>query len=103
MEWRLFVDDQKEQTPNIINIWQDESLAKRLRPNRLSPSPLLRITDGMACRDAAAMLGINAGTLQKWRNGQIETGLHYAQADRIAIRKLGVHPATVWGSDWWRV
>jgi hypothetical protein len=95
--------NQQEQPQDVINIWQDDSLAKRLRPNRLSPTPLLRITDGMACREAAAMLGLNAGTLQKWRNGDIETGLHYAQADRIAIRNLGVHPATVWGSDWWRV
>ena len=63
----------------------------------------LRITEDMPCREAAAFLGVNAGTLQKWRNGDIETGLHYARADRIAIKNLGKHPADVWGQDWWKV
>ena len=101
MKWNVFVDnDQQEQLPAIVNLWHNK---QRDKPNRLSPLPLLRMTDHMPCRDAAAMLGINAGTLQKWRNGEIETGLHYAQADRIAIRSLGVHPSFVWGAEWWKV
>lgn len=102
------VDDQPESPPSIQNPWKvanaSESLGiSRERPQRLSPIPLLRITEDMPCREAAAFLGVNAGTLQKWRNGDIETGLHYARADRIAIKNLGKHPADVWGQDWWKV
>lgn len=49
------------------------------------------------------MLGVNAGTLQKWRNGETQQGLHYARADKIACQSLGVHPTAIWGKDWWRV
>jgi hypothetical protein len=86
------------QQPQINDVWETP-----LRANRLSPLPLLQLTEGMPCRDAAAMLGINAGTLQKWRNGDTHIGLHYAHADRIAIRNLGTHPANVWGVEWWKL
>lgn len=75
----------------------------RERTNRLSPLPLLLLTEAMTCRDGASALGINVGTLQKWRNGDTDIGIHYAQADRIAVRHLGVHPSSLWGRDWWRV
>ena len=75
----------------------------RERPVRLSPLPLVRMTENMPCREAAAMLGVNTGTLQKWRNGEIQQGLHYARADKIACQQLGVHPASIWGKDWWLV
>tara|TARA_R110000868_G_scaffold347228_2_gene608292 strand:+ start:254 stop:520 length:267 start_codon:yes stop_codon:yes gene_type:complete len=81
---------------NVVDVWRE-------RPNRLSPLPLLKLTEGMPCRDGASMLGINTGTLQKWRNGETAIGLHYAQADRIAVRHLGIHPSSLWGRDWWRV
>jgi hypothetical protein len=84
--------------PHIHDVW-----ATRERPNRLSPEPLLALTRDMPVRDAAEMLGINVGTLQKWRNGETHAGLHYAQADRIAVRHLGTHPAVIWGNDWWKV
>lgn len=98
-------DEQSETVPQIENPWDNNSSFDSLRdsPKRLSPLPLLRITNDMPCREAAAFLGVNAGTLQKWRNGDIETGLHYARADRIAVKALGKHPAEVWGSDWWKV
>jgi transposase-like protein len=56
-------------TPVVSNVWttaQPRTTARE-RPVRLSPEPLVKIVDGMPCREAAAMLGINAGTLQKWR------------------------------------
>lgn len=100
-------NDQPEPLCSVENPWQaqhaSDARGMRERPNRLSPLPLLRMTDGMPCREAAAMLGVNAGTLQKWRNGETEIGLHYAQADRIAIRHLGTHPSNVWGQEWWKV
>ena len=86
------------QQPQINDVWETP-----LRANRLSPVPLLQLTEGMPCRDAAAMLGINTGTLQKWRNGETHIGLHYAHADRIAIRNLGTHPANLWGAEWWKL
>ena len=97
-----------ESPPSVLNLWNTAGESgshgtERDRPQRLSPLPLLRITDGMPCREAATFLGINAGTLQKWRNGETETGLHYARADRIAIKNLGKHPADIWGQDWWKV
>lgn len=96
-------DEQPQSLPSINNPWDTDNKSSRDKPQRLSPLPLLRITEDMPCREAAAFLGINAGTLQKWRNGDIETGLHYARADRIAIKALGKHPADVWGKEWWQV
>ncbi len=88
-----------DETPTIEDAWAG---AKRERIARLSPEPLLRIVQDMACRDAAAFLGVNVGTLQKWRNDETSIGLHYARADRIAVRNLGKHPSAIWGADWWR-
>jgi len=87
--------------PSVNNVWHGKTY--RERPQRLSPEPLVKLVDGMPCRDAAALLGINAGTLQKWRNGNTQHGIHYARADEIACRALGVHPTAIWGNDWWRV
>lgn len=90
-------------TPAVEDVWQSVRATTRERPVRLSPLPLVRIVDGMSCREAAAMLGINTGTLQKWRNGETAQGLHYARADRIAVQQLGVHPTAIWGQAWWKV
>ena len=86
--------DQHE--PQIHDVWSK-------RPTRLSPEPLLVLTRDMPVRDAAAMLGINVGTLQKWRNGDTQVGIHYATADRIAVRHLNTHPSLIWGNDWWQI
>jgi hypothetical protein len=94
------VDDQPELLPSVHNPWTVANASESLCKAR---ERLLRITEDMPCREAAAFLGVNAGTLQKWRNGDIETGLHYARADRIAIKNLGKHPADVWGQEWWKV
>ena len=88
-------------TPAVDNVWL--ATTARERPIRLSPEPLVRIVEGMPCREAAALLGINAGTLQKWRNGETQQGLHYAKADQIACNALGVHPTAIWGKQWWQV
>jgi len=92
-------------TPVVSNVWTTAQprTTTRERPVRLSPEPLVKIVDGMPCREAAAMLGINAGTLQKWRNGETQQGLHYAKADQIACNALGVHPTAIWGKQWWQV
>lgn len=90
--------------PSVNNPWHNKPQRQvRERPLRLSPEPLVRMVDGMPCREAAAFLGVNAGTLQKWRNGDTTQGLHYARADRIACHALGMHPASIWGAEWWRL
>lgn len=88
-------------TPSVENVWHATSA--RDKSIRLSPMPLVIMVEGMPCREGAAMLGINAGTLQKWRNGETAAGLHYARADRIAVHALGVHPTAIWGKEWWRL
>jgi len=48
----------------------------------------------------ANKLGVNVGTVRKWLKNPEATVL-WIIADRIAIKKLGVHPANIWGELWW--
>ena len=75
----------------------------RERPPRFSPDPLLRIVDGLSMRDAADVLGVNPGTITRWRNSSDEnpSSIHFVKADEIAVR-VGVHPASIWGQAWWK-
>lgn len=84
--------------PRVEDVW-----GKRERPARLSPEPLLRFVEGLTCRDAAEALGVNPGTIVKWRAGETSVGLHYAKADRIAVKHLRMHPSVIWGIEWWRL
>jgi len=77
-----------------------EDVWKRERIARLSTAPVLRAVNDLPVREAAVMLGVNVGTLMKWRASEGAATIHYARADRIAIR-LGVHPSAMWGRDWW--
>jgi len=77
-----------------------EDVWKRERIARLSTTPILRAVDGLPVREAASLLDVNVGTLMKWRASEGEATIHYARADRIAIR-LGVHPSAMWGRAWW--
>ena len=79
-----------------------EDVWKRERIKRLSTAPILRAVHDLPVREAAAQLGVNVGTLVKWRNSEGASTIHYARADRIAIR-LGVHPSVMWGKDWWNL
>jgi DNA-directed RNA polymerase specialized sigma24 family protein len=77
-----------------------EDVWKRERTARLSTTPLLRVVHDLPVRDAADLLGVNVGTLMKWRASEGTSTIHYARADRIAIR-LGCHPSAMWGREWW--
>jgi hypothetical protein len=79
-----------------------EDVWKRERTARLSTTPILRAVEDLPVRDAAQILGINVGTLVKWRASEGECTVHYARAERIAIR-LGSHPAYLWGREWWQI
>jgi len=50
--------------PRVEDVW-----SKRERPGRLSPEPLLRFVADLPCREAAEALGVNPGTMVKWRSG----------------------------------
>lgn len=78
----------------VHNVWQRERTA------RLSCEPILRAVTDLPVREAATTLGVNVGTLMKWRASEGEATVHYARADRIACR-LGVHPSAMWGRAWW--
>ena len=92
------IETPDEAQPQVVDVW-----SRRERPPRLSPEPLLRYVADLPCREAAAALGINPGTRVKWRAGDFEPGIHYAKADRIAIKNLRTHPSVVWGQEWWRL
>jgi hypothetical protein len=77
-----------------------EDVWKRERVARLSTTPILRVVNDLPVRDAADLLGVNVGTLMKWRASDGSATIHYARADRIAIR-LGCHPSAMWGREWW--
>jgi hypothetical protein len=57
----------------------------------LSTTPILRVVNDLPVRDGADLLGVNVGTLMKWRASEGSATIHYARADRIAIR-LGLPP-----------
>lgn len=78
----------------VENVWKRERIA------RLSTTPVLKAVEGLPVRDAAERLGVNVGTLVKWRASEGNATIHYSRADKIAIR-LGVHPSQMWGRDWW--
>lgn len=77
-----------------------EDVWKRERIARLSTAPVLERVNDLPVREAAAILGVNVGTLMKWRASEGAATIHYARADRIAIR-LGHHPCVLWGREWW--
>jgi hypothetical protein len=80
----------------VDDVWKRERIA------RLSCEPVLRAVGELPVRDAAELLGVNVGTLMKWRASEGSATIHYARADRIAIR-LGVHPSAMWGREWWNL
>lgn len=45
--------------------------------------------------DYARYFGVSVSTIDRWR----EHGVPWRLADEIAVKVLGVHPATVW-ADW---
>lgn len=46
----------------------------------------------------AERCGVSTRTVQRWRRGAL---LQVATADRVAC-ELGMHPAEIWGDDWWQ-
>lgn len=65
---------------------------------RLDPAPILALVAGRSDREISDRIGVSRRTVWRWRQGV--TLVYPATADRVAVR-LGLHPANVWGDDWW--
>lgn len=72
---------------------------KRLSSLSLPPGPLLSMwEEGTSSTVVAEACGTTRSSIRRWQ----ETGLNPIVADRVCAR-LGLHPADVWGDDWWRI
>lgn len=47
----------------------------------------------------ARVLGVSTRQVMRWK--QPGVGIRIHQADRICIQVLGIHPAEIWGDDYW--
>lgn len=63
-------------------------------PARFDPAPLVAACQPMTLRAVARRLDVDPAVLCR--------PLTVGQADRFATA-LGMHPAEVWGADWWIV
>ena len=50
--------------------------------------------------DVAHKLGITESTARRWLADPDKT-ISWLYADKIAIKKLNMHPANIWGELWW--
>ena len=62
-------------------------------PPTYPPEALIAVLDPEPLRSIARRLGVDPAVLCR--------PLTDRQADRFAC-KLGLHPGSVWGADWWR-
>ena len=66
----------------------------------IDPRPLLAMWPETAtAAELAAACGVTRRTIVRWRNGH--TRLTVGMAEGVADR-LGVHPAEIWGPDYWK-
>lgn len=72
---------------------------KPLSSFSLPPAPLLSMwEEGTSNTVVAEACGTTRNAVRRWH----ENGVHPVVADRVCAR-LGLHPADVWGDDWWRI
>jgi hypothetical protein len=64
---------------------------------RLDASPVLAWLAGSSDHVIAERVGVAATAVARWRRG---AHLRVWTADRVATR-LDLHPANLWGDDWW--
>ena len=64
---------------------------------RLPFEPLEKMFNNeITIEDLAKIAHVDSSTVWNWK----KDGVPEPQADRVAIR-LGLHPASIWGDDWW--
>jgi hypothetical protein len=65
----------------------------------LPHGPLMALFDAETSSTVVAeACGTTRNAMRRWP----ENGINPVVADRICAR-LGLHPADVWGDDWWRI
>ena len=64
---------------------------------RLPFAPVLELYPNQSFRGLADIFGVTWTAIRAWT----ERGVPFHRADEIAVRRMGVHPASVWGDDWW--
>lgn len=68
-----------------------------IKQPRLTYEALERMFNSeISVEDLATVAQVSVGTVCNWK----KHGIPEPQADRVAIR-LGLHPASIWGDDWW--
>ena len=83
-----------------IAIAQQALQRKREREAIFDARLLLQSTDAdLNDRDLADLLLVDRSTIRRWRAG-IRCMISPYRADELACR-LGVHPCSIWGNDWW--
>lgn len=61
--------------------------------------PIDHLIGDRSCDEIAADLAMTTRSVQRW----ITKGLNWQQADVFACRILHLHPATVFGEEWYEV
>lgn len=69
----------------------------RRRAPRYDPAPIFALFPEASNDAIASALGVSRRTVSRWRCGN--HGPTTYEADRIAVRYLGVHPVALW-PDW---
>lgn len=64
---------------------------------RLPFEPISRLYPDQSLRSLADMFGVTWTAISAWE----QRGVPINRADDIAVTRLGLHPASLWGAAWW--
>ena len=64
---------------------------------RLPFEPIAQLYPEQSFRGLADMFGVTWTAIRAWS----ERGVPVNRADHLAVTRLGLHPASVWGDAWW--
>ena len=64
---------------------------------RLPFGPVLELYPNQSLRTMASMFGVTWTAVRDWIDG----GVPLHRADTLAVKCMGLHPASVWGDAWW--
>lgn len=69
----------------------------RVAQHRLPFGPVLKLYPDQSLRGLANIFGVTWTAVAQWA----ERGVPVDRADEIAVHRMGLHPASVWGDAWW--
>ena len=64
---------------------------------RLPFAPIAQLYPDQSFRGLADLFGVTWTAIRAWS----ERGVPVNRADHLAVTRLGLHPASVWGDAWW--